>query len=135
MKRFSKKRQAILDLLKETKEHPDADSIYRKLKPVFPDLSLGTVYRNLKEMEEDGTIASVSVVDDRERFDGRTDPHTHAVCTECGKIIDLDEIALPKDFLLRAGKTSKFSIAYAKLQFVGICNDCKKAREKTGNNP
>ena len=132
MKRYSKKRQAILDLLKQTKEHPNADSIYRQLKPVYPDLSLGTVYRNLKEMEEDGTIASVAIVNDRERFDGRTDPHTHAICSECGKIIDLDEITLPPDFLVRAGAASDFSIAYAKLQFVGVCDACRKAREKGG---
>lgn len=132
MKRYSKKRQAILDLLKHTKDHPGAESIYRQLKPVYPDLSLGTVYRNLKEMEEDGTIASVSVVNDRERFDGRTDPHAHAICTECGKIIDLDEITLPPELLLRATEASEFSIAYAKLQFVGICDDCRKARQKDG---
>ena len=132
MKRYSKKRQAILDLLKQTKEHPGAESIYRQLKPIYPDLSLGTVYRNLKEMEEDGTIASVAVVGDRERFDGRTDPHTHAICTECGKIIDLDEITLPPELLSRAVEASEFSIAYAKLQFVGICDDCRKARQKDG---
>lgn len=132
MKRYSKKRQAILDLLKQTKEHPNAESIFRQLKPIYPDLSLGTVYRNLKEMEEDGTIASVAVVSDRERFDGRTDPHTHAICTECGKIIDLDEITLPPDLLSRATEASAFSIAYAKLQFVGICDDCRKARQKDG---
>ncbi len=132
MKRYSKKRQAILDLLKQTTEHPSAESIYRQLKPVYPDLSLGTVYRNLKEMEEDGTIASVTVVNDRERFDGRTDPHTHAICIECGKIIDLDEITLPEDLLQRAGEISEFSISYAKLQFVGLCDECRKARNTDG---
>lgn len=132
MKRYSKKRQAILDLLKQTKEHPGAESIYRQLKPVYPDLSLGTVYRNLKEMDEDGTIASVAVVNDRERFDGRNDPHTHAICTECGKIIDLDTITLPPDLLSRAGEASEFSIAYAKLQFVGVCDECGKNRRKDG---
>ncbi len=83
-------------------------------------------------MEEDGTIASVTVVNDRERFDGRTDPHTHAICIECGKIIDLAEITLPPDLLSRAGEASEFSIAYAKLQFVGICDACRKARKNDG---
>ena len=132
MKRYSKKRQAILDLLHQTTEHPSAESIYRQLKPVYPDLSLGTVYRNLKELAEDGTIASVTVVNDRERFDGRTDPHTHAICSECGKIIDLDGITLPPELLLRAGEASDFSITYAKLQFVGVCDECRKSREKGG---
>lgn len=132
MKRYSKKRQAILDLLKNTKEHPSAESIYQQLKPIYPDLSLGTVYRNLKEMEGDGTIASVTVVNARERFDGRTDSHTHAICTDCGKIIDLDEITLPQELLLHAGEAADFSIAYAKLQFVGVCDDCRKAHQKDG---
>ena len=132
MKRYSKKRQAMLDLLHQTTEHPSAESIYRQLKPVYPDLSLGTVYRNLKELAEDGTIASVTVVNDKERFDGRTDPHTHAICSECGKIIDLDRVTLPPDLLLRTGEVSDFSITYVKLQFVGVCDECIKTREKGG---
>ena len=131
MKRYSKKRQAIFDLLKNTDEHPSAESIYRQLKPVYPDLSMGTVYRNLKEMKEEGLIASVAVVKDRERFDGCTDQHTHVICSECGKIIDLEGLTLPADMLSQAEKESRISISYTKLQFIGVCDACKKAHEKT----
>lgn len=129
MKRHSKKRQAIFDLLKSTKEHPSAESIYRQLKPIYPDLSMGTVYRNLKEMKEEGLIASVAVVNDRERFDGRTDQHTHILCSECGKIADLEGFALPADMLSHAEEESKISISYTKLQFIGVCDACRQAHE------
>ena len=131
MKRYSRKRQAILDLLKNTKEHPGADSIYRQLKPVYPDLSMGTVYRNLKEMKEEGLIASVAVVKDRERFDGCTDQHTHVICSECGKIIDLEGFTLPADMLSHAEEESKITISCTKIQFVGVCDACRQAHRDT----
>ena len=68
-KRFSRKRQSIIECLRSTKEHPSAEWIYNKLKPVYPDLSLATVYRNLKELKEDGAIRSVGVDADNERFE------------------------------------------------------------------
>ncbi len=127
MKRYSKKRQAIFELLKSTKEHPSAESIYKQLKPIYPDLSVGTVYRNLKEMKEEGLIASVAVVKDRERFDGCTDQHTHVICSECGNIIDLEAFNLPEDMLSHAEEETKFSISVTKLQLIGICEACRQA--------
>lgn len=128
-KRYSKKRQAIIECLKSTKEHPSAERIYNKLKPKYSDLSLGTVYRNLNELKADGDISSVCVALGKERFDGNPAPHTHAICRECGKIIDVEEISIPQEMLANAEKTTDFDIEYSKLQFIGICKDCKQGKD------
>ena len=75
--RYSKKREAILEAIRSTKTHPSADWVYQTLKPTHPDLSLGTVYRNLDFFRQHGTIISVGVVKGQERFDATTTPHTH----------------------------------------------------------
>ncbi|MBQ0083914.1 MAG: transcriptional repressor [Clostridiales bacterium] len=123
--RFSKKRQAIMEYLSASSEHPSAEQIYNSLKTEYPDISLGTVYRNLNKLLKDGKIVSVGTVLGKERFDAKTLPHTHAVCKKCGSVIDLFEVKLPEETLLNAAKASDFEIEYSNLQFVGICKNCR----------
>ena len=95
IRKHSKKRDAILNCLRETDAHPSAEWVYSRLKPQIPDLSLGTVYRNLALFKETGEAISLGTVMGLERFDGRTDPHIHFVCTRCGRILDLPGIQVP----------------------------------------
>ena len=74
---FSRKRTAILNALQETDVHPTADWVYAQLKPRYPNLSLGTVYRNLKKFCENGKAVSVGVINGQEHFDGNVKPHAH----------------------------------------------------------
>ncbi len=126
IKRFSKKRQAIIDCLKNTNEHPNAEWVYNRLKPEFPDLSIGTVYRNINELLEDGELVCVSVVNNKERYDAFTKPHTHAICSGCGKIIDVFDVSVPQNMIDDAQNITGFKIDYSKLQFVGLCDECSK---------
>lgn len=126
MKRFSKKRESIIELLKGTKEHPSAEWVYEKLKPVYPKLSLATVYRNLNQLVQRGEIRSLGVINDKERFDYQTAPHTHAICVKCGKVIDVMEVKLSEDLVSEAKRITNFDINYSDLQFYGICDKCKK---------
>ena len=121
---YSRKRQAIYELLLSTKEHPSAEWIYNALKPDYPDLSLGTVYRNLKLLEDDGAVKSVAVVDGRERYDALMSPHSHFVCSKCGKVIDVffqNEISDAAEHLKINGtkRIDSFSLIY-----YGICDKC-----------
>ena len=121
---YSRKRQAIYELLLSTKEHPSAEWIYNSLKSEYPDLSLGTVYRNLKLLEENGTVKSVAVVDGRERYDALMSPHSHFVCSKCGRVIDVffqNEISDIADNLRIDGvkEINSFSLIY-----YGICDKC-----------
>ena len=125
-RKHSKKRDAILQCICSTKSHPSAEWVYQQLKPQIPDLSLGTVYRNLAMFKADGTIQSLGTVAGLERYDGNTDPHTHFICTACGKVIDLESVELPRLTLQEAENGAGGSIASYQLQFFGQCADCCK---------
>lgn len=123
---FSKKRTAILNALQETKVHPTADWVYSKLKPRYPDLSLGTVYRNLKKFCETGKASSVGVINGQEHFDGDTSPHAHFVCAECGSVIDVSGEFFGQDELDRLSQETELKIESATVLFRGLCPVCRK---------
>lgn len=127
MRRFSKKRQAIYNCLCATSSHPTADWIYHQLQPDFPDLSLGTVYRNLSQMKRDGIIQSVGIIGGQERFDGIVASHPHLICKTCGVIRDLDGIYLPETMLSSAEEDSGFEITQVQLRLWGQCPECRKS--------
>lgn len=125
LERYSKNREAILNCLRATKEHPTAEWVYEKLKPEFPNLSLATVYRNVKTLEADGLVVSLGAVDGKERYDACVESHAHAVCEKCGRIIDLN-INFPKDTRKKIESKTGFSVTEERFVFGGICADCKK---------
>lgn len=124
MQRYSKKRQAILDCLCSTTTHPTAEWIYEQLRPLYPDLSFATVYRNLHQMQEDGLVRSVGIVDGHERFDGNTQPHSHVVCSRCGCVADMHSVTLPPELIAAAEAATGFSIPDASVRLVGLCAAC-----------
>lgn len=127
VRKRSRKREAILACLRSTTCHPTAEWLYQSLKPTIPDLSLGTVYRNLAMFKEEGLAISVGTVDGLERFDGNTAPHTHFICTHCSAVLDLHEINLSDDFLQNVHETAGGSVTDYRLSFYGLCPDCIKA--------
>lgn len=122
--RTSKKRDAILALIQSTHCHPAADWIYRELKVQYPDLSLGTVYRNLNQLCERGLLRRVGVVDGQERYDGMIAPHSHFVCNRCGVILDLPEHSPGQDWLVSAGVQYGFQAEGCEFTVHGLCRDC-----------
>jgi Fur family peroxide stress response transcriptional regulator len=122
-RKHSKKRDAILRVIQSTTSHPGAQWVYDQLKPAIPDLSLGTVYRNIKVFLREGSVISVGVVDGEERFDGFTAPHPHFVCGHCGRVIDIPSPE-PETLKLLAGGKADFSIDYRKTTFYGVCGEC-----------
>jgi len=128
-RRHSRKREAMLELLRSSRIHPSALWVYQQLKPEFQDLSLGTVYRNLKVLIEEGKLASAGVVNGEERFDGEPSPHPHAVCKRCGRIHDL---AYPVVDALTGipelpHALTGFVIDSRNTVFYGLCTECEKA--------
>lgn len=121
---YSRKREAILNAIKTTTIHPTAEWVYQTLKPDYPDLSLGTVYRNLSQFKNDGVIISVGTVNGQERFDGNTKPHTHFICSSCGSVIDI-----PDEFVsLKTNDdiAQKYHILVdsVDVQLHGLCSQC-----------
>jgi len=122
--RYSKKREAILEAIRGTDCHPSAEWVYHRLKPSHPDLSLGTVYRNLVFFRERGDIQSVGVIRGQERFDGITAPHSHFVCERCGAVLDLPGVA-PGDVPPAVSEQYGFTVNRRELTFYGICKACQ----------
>ena len=121
VRRHSRKREAIRDALLRAEDHPSAEELYARLKPLYPDLSLGTVYRNLALFRESGEAVCVATVAGQERFDGRTHPHAHFICRACGAVLDVD-MQLPEELLQRGlpGDVREYA-----LTFYGVCDHCQ----------
>ena len=122
--RYSKKREAILDVIRNTHTHPTADWVYQMLKPTHPDLSLGTVYRNISFFKEQGSVCCVGVVNGQERFDANVAPHTHFICDKCGSVIDLHAIPVDSALDSKVGAQYGLSVNHHELVFHGTCKEC-----------
>lgn len=122
--RQSKQRNRILELLNSTDSHPTADWIYEQLKKEFPQLSLGTVYRNLSTLIEQDLIIKIHFGSTFDRFEANIKPHYHLICESCGKILDF-EMPIYDNINEQAKQLTTFSIHRHKIEFFGICEDCK----------
>ena len=123
-KKNFRKRTAILSFLRQTKDHPSAEMVYNHLKQEIPDLSLGTVYRNLSMFKAKGEIISLGTVNGVERFDGNVEPHVHFICQCCDSVIDLPHMEVPESLCSRAAEETGGVVANCQLTFTGTCQSC-----------
>jgi Fur family peroxide stress response transcriptional regulator len=121
---YSRKREAILNVIRGTTCHPTAEWVYQQLKPSYPDLSLGTVYRNISQFKNDGTVISVGVVNGQERFDGNVIPHTHFVCSACGSVIDIPGDYIHPKVNEEVAEKYHLLVESSEVLFHGICSEC-----------
>lgn len=129
---FSRKRQAILEAIRGTQIHPTAEWVYQAVRPQYPDLSLGTVYRNIARFKEDGLILSIGVVQGQERFDGDVHPHNHFICSECGAVLDLTERYLSDDVHQILSQKYGAQVISHELIFRGVCKECLEKSKSSG---
>jgi len=117
--RYSRQREIIREIIFSTNSHPTADWVYYKARKNIPNISLGTVYRNLKQLTEQGVIRTIhdgSIA----RFDWNIDPHDHMKCTSCGR---MEDIELPNDDLKEMVKNQHdFEISDVEITLIGKCN-------------
>lgn len=125
--RRSKKRDAMLELMRSTKSHPSADWVYQHMREQFPDVSLGTVYRNLNQLREEQLVKSVGVVNGQERFDACTTPHAHFVCNHCGAVIDLPN-CISEEVIAPLGEEYGFVEQSYEFHIYGICKECTQQK-------
>ncbi|WP_426709371.1 Fur family transcriptional regulator [Cetobacterium sp. SF1] len=123
--RFSKQREMILEFIINTDNHHTAEDIYASLKKDHPELSLGTVYRNLGKLAEIGAIRKVSLPNEIDRFDKNLEPHGHLICSSCGKIVDIN-LKNIHGYLEGIEKDDDVLIHSANVTFHGLCSHCKK---------
>jgi len=121
--KYSKQREIIENTVKSCVSHPSAGQVYDYLHPMYPNLSLGTVYRNLTLLSETGAIRKLHMPDGSDRFDGADGEHAHAVCTRCGMIKDIDA-SLEPGFADSVFEKAGFVMTGSQLLITGICGTC-----------
>lgn len=127
--RYSKQREAIHAYLLSTRKHPTAEAVYAHIQQSFPNISLGTVYRNLNFLVEHGDALRLDFGNGVDHFDGKTDPHNHFYCKSCGKVIDLDMDPIDHiDRIADAGFHG--SIQGHSIYFYGVCGECLYPQEQ-----
>lgn len=121
--KYSRQREVIKDFLCTRKDHPTADTVYMNVRQQYPNISLGTVYRNLTLLSERGEIQRISVGDGVDHFDADTSPHNHFICKACGSVIDL-EMENIDHIADAAGKNFNGRVDGHITYFYGLCGDC-----------
>lgn len=122
--RITPQRHAVLEYLVESMTHPTADEIYKALEGKFPNMSVATVYNNLRVFKEVGLVKELTYGDASSRFDYVTSPHYHVICEECGRMVDFPYTGLDEMEKAAAEKTG-FTIKSHRLELYGVCPDCK----------
>lgn len=126
--RPSEQRIVILEYLLGHRTHPTVETIYSELSPKMPTLSKTTVYNTLKLLEENNAILELTIDKHNSHFDGYVDPHSHFMCKNCGKIIDVEQQEnTSKDEYSEAG----FVIHETEIYYRGLCAECIN---KSNNN-
>lgn len=121
--KYSRQREAIKEFLMTRRDHPTADIVYRHMREIYPNISLGTVYRNLSLLSEIGEIHKINMGDGVDRFDGNLAPHYHVICTKCHSVTDLD-MYRADELEAQASRCYSGKILSHSTNFYGICPKC-----------
>jgi len=123
--RITPQRHAVLEHLLTSMEHPTADEIYKALEHRFPNMSVATVYNNLRVLRQIGLVRELTYGDDSSRFDSNMSEHYHVTCNKCGKIVDFDYPSLDEVESL-AEQVTGFNISHHRMELYGKCDECQE---------
>lgn len=121
--RVTPQKLAVFHLLQRKNYHPTPDMVFAALRAKFPMLGLGTVYQILDQLSSIGVVRKISSTDNRQRFDGKLDPHAHFVCEACGRIDDIEDNFI-ETFRERFSRKYDFHIRNHYFEFSGLCSRC-----------
>ena len=116
-------RTLVYEAVNRLQNHATADEIYAAIAAEHPNISRATVYRNLNQLAENGALRRITTPSGPDRFDGNVTPHLHAICTCCGRVIDVPRAPLP-DLCSIASAHTGMAITGMTLVFHGICSAC-----------
>lgn len=123
--RYSKQKEEVLKVVLESFDHPDAQKVYKTVKKRIPNISLGTVYRNLNTLSDEKLIRRVRNQDGNDRYDRTLTNHNHVKCERCGKVCDIS-ILIDDSKVSMIEKETGFKITDCNFNINGICEDCMK---------
>ncbi|HLR07637.1 MAG TPA: peroxide-responsive transcriptional repressor PerR [Bacillota bacterium] len=127
--RITPQRHAVLEYLINSMTHPTADDIYKALENKFPNMSVATVYNNLRVLREIGLVRELTYGDSSSRFDCNMTDHYHIICNSCGKIVDFHYPTLDEVEAL-AEQVTGFEVSHHRMEIYGTCNECQKVESK-----
>lgn len=122
---ITKQRQAVLQVISNSHEHLTANEVFENAKRVLPGISFATVYNSLRYLKQEGLIGEVRFGTDAARYDRRLSRHDHAICTACGKLVDM-ELPIPDELRKKGERLSKFKADSIEVVLRGRCPDCAK---------
>ncbi len=125
--KMTKQRKHIIETLKEVDTHPTADSVYEMVREKLPNVSMGTVYRNLKVLSKNGYIQRLDTVGLQKHYDGNTENHHHIVCEKCDRVSDLP-VDMRVYFSINEEKVEGFKVTGYSFMMQGICPECMKEK-------
>ena len=123
--RFTRQRQAVLETVQASREHPDAARVFEAVRNIVPNISLGTVYRSLEALVQDGHLIQIQQPGAATRYDARLERHYHLLCGSCGSVFDV-ELELPDLVLIARQSVRAFDVRAATVEFHGTCERCQK---------
>ena len=124
MRRDTKQREAILKVLRNTKSHPTADQIYDDVRKGIPNISKGTVYRNLQVLQQDGLISVLNITGTQSRYETKQESHYHFRCERCSRVFDLDGPVID-ELDDKVAKKTGFKVSHHQMEFHGLCKECQ----------
>lgn len=122
--RMTPQRHAILNYLLTSMSHPTADEIYKALADAFPNMSVATVYNNLRVFKDAGLVRELTYGDASSRFDANMADHYHVICRHCGQITDFDHPTLDK-VESQAALSTGYQVEGHRMELYGSCPDCQ----------
>ena len=125
--RQTKQRETVLRVLQATDQHPTADWVFNEARKELPRISLGTVYRILHTLAEEGKVSVLTSGNGPSRYDGSPGPHHHAVCTACGRIADAPNLVAP-DARPEVEQQTGYVISHLQLGWYGLCPACRPSK-------
>ena len=126
MRKFSKQRDIVLEILKKSYSHPTANEIFVEAREIDKNISLGTVYRNLDLLCEDGIIEKISTTQGIDRYDFKKSEHSHAICEKCGKVFDFVTTVNINKIKKEVQNQTELSVNLNEIRLTGICKECNK---------
>ena len=132
MKNYSKQREDLLNILKNSSSHPTAEELYEKTKEKIPSVSRGTVYRNLKDLVDEGYIIKISMASGADRYDYIHKKHNHIICKSCGTVKDFEYNFDLEDVKQSVIKQTEVSPLLDGVIMYGICEKCKEKLKNRG---
>lgn len=119
-------RKAILETIKNSKDHPTAADVIDRLAKDGQHFAYGTVYNSLKYLTEAGVIRELKLGDAASRYDGNMDEHHHIQCRVCGKVDEIDS-ALPLEWLQNVERETDYTLELHQVIFKGVCKACRES--------